>query len=277
MKLASLFLATALLGDAAIGAVVAPASAQLAVRQPVQNSERDDSAHEDLWKRKGGGGGGGRGGGGSSSGGSSSGGSSSGGSSSSGSSSGGSSSGAGRGGTSGSSGAGTRPVTAPTYGGGRYYGGGAATPYRSGGLSPSGLVPILLVGSALAFWPGVWLAGAHMYHYNHPYQFYNQSANRTESKPVDCACAKDADCGCDENSDKTYMNDLIGNGTYDGLNKTLVNVADVNGTSTILINGTLPDGTASTDGNAAAGLRALLQHAGWWPVVATVCAIVFTA
>jgi hypothetical protein len=77
------------------------------------------------------------------------------------------------------------------------------------------------------------------------------------------------------------MNDLIGNGSYAALNKTLVNVADVNGTSTILINGTLPNGTTASGGtespNAADGMRALLQHAGWWPLVATVCAVVLTA
>ncbi len=54
----------------------------------------------------------------------------------------------------------------------------------------------------------------------------------------------------------------------------------MNGTNTILINGSLPNGTTAPGGtddpdSAGQGLRLLLQHAGWWPVVATVCATVF--
>jgi hypothetical protein len=155
-------------------------------------------------------------------------------------------------------------------------------PYKSGTRSPSGIVPIFFAASFLAFWPGLWLYGAHLYHYNHPYVFYNQSSQRNESKPVTCACDPYLVCGCDENGDQQYLTDLVGNGSYAALNKTLVAVADVNGTSTILINGTLPNGTTAAGGSedpngAAGGLRTLLQHAGWWPVAAAVCAIVFTA
>ncbi|AEO53333.1 hypothetical protein MYCTH_2294498 [Thermothelomyces thermophilus ATCC 42464] len=258
MRLTSFFLAAALLSDAALGALGAPPPVDLAKPQSVQIHERDEAAPEELWKRKGGGGGGGRGGGGGGRGGSS-----------------------GSGGGRGSSGSGSnpsRPVPAPAYGGGRFYGGGAATPYRAGSRSPSGIVPVFFAASALAFWPGLWLYGAHIYRFDDEYEFFNVTSQRTESKPVECACAQNADCGCDENRDKDYLDDLIGNGSYAALNKTLVNVADVNGTSTILVNGTLPDGTAALAGNAAGGgLRALLHHAGWWPVVATVCAIVLTA
>jgi hypothetical protein len=166
----------------------------------------------------------------------------------------------------------------PSYSGGRFYGGGASTPYRSGRTSPSGIVPIFFAAGFLAFWPGLWLYGAHYYPYSNPYRFYNESSQNNETKPVSCACSTAGDCGCDENDDTQYMNDLIGNGSYDALNKTLVTVADVNGTSTILVNGTLPPGTADTEGSAAGdGLRALLHHAGWWPVAAAVGAIVFTA
>ncbi|SPQ18009.1 dbbdb5a0-9ef0-4ec8-ad23-f2250980fed9 [Thermothielavioides terrestris] len=295
MRLSCLLLASALLGDAAVSAAVAPPFAEVAAHQPYQDSKRDAPSYEDLWKRKGGGGGGGRGGGGGSSGGSS------------GSSSGSSSSGGGRGGSSGSSGssssgssgsgasggrgssssnAGGRTTTgsgpAPVYGGGRYYSGGAAVPYTAGSRSPSGLVPAFFIGSALAFWPGVWLYGAQLYHFNHPYSFYNASSKQNETKPVTCGCDPYNECSCDENGDNQYMKDLVGNGSYAGLNKSVINVANVNGTSTILINGTLPNGTTAAGGsespNAAGdGLHGLLQHAGWWPVVATVCAIVLTA
>ncbi|KAL2199090.1 hypothetical protein P885DRAFT_75502 [Corynascus similis CBS 632.67] len=256
MKLTSFFLAAALLSDAAIGALVVPPSAELTTVKPVQhkNKERDETAAapEELWKRRGGGGGGGRGGGG--------GGGSRGGS-----------------GGSGRGSSGSRPAVTPAYGGGRFFGGGAAQPYRAGSRSPSGIAPVFFAGSLLVFWPGIWYHGAHIYHFERPYEFYNATTQRTERKPVECACAPNADCGCDENPDKDYLDDLIGNGSYAALNKTLIDVANVNGTSTILLNGTLPDGTAAAVNGAGDGLRGLLHHVGWWPVVATVCAIAFTA
>lgn len=160
-------------------------------------------------------------------------------------------------------------------------------PYKSGAQSPSGIRPLLLgagVGAglgALAFWPGLWLHPVYMYPYSQPYSYHNTSSDRNESKPVLCACDETVECGCDDNSNTTYLGELVGNGSYDGLNKTLVTVADVNGTSTILINGTLPNGTTAAGGtddpNAGAGLRALLYAAGWWPVVATVAASVLVA
>ncbi|KAK3310252.1 uncharacterized protein B0T15DRAFT_30991 [Chaetomium strumarium] len=292
MRFTFIFLASTLLGNAAVSALVAPPSAEVAAHQSAQNTQRDAPDYEDLWKRKGGGGGGGRGGGGGGGGGR--GGSSSGsgsGRGGSGSTSGGSSgtSSSGRGGSAGrgssSSNTGGRTTSgsgpSPAYGGGRYYGGGAAVPYRSGSRSPTGLLPVFFFAGALAFWPGLWLYGAHLYHYNHPYSFYNQSANRNETKPVTCACDPYLECGCDDTGDNQHLNDLVGNGSYAALNKSVINVADVNGTSTILLNGTLPNGTTAAGGtedpNAGNGLRALLQHAGLWPVIATVCAIVFTA
>jgi len=74
------------------------------------------------------------------------------------------------------------------------------------------------------------------------------------------------------------MNELVGDGSYANLNQSVVTVADVNGTSTILINGTLPNGTTASGGDEdafSAGVRTIVQGAGWWPVVATVCALVF--
>ncbi|KAF6844195.1 hypothetical protein CMUS01_01345 [Colletotrichum musicola] len=278
--------------------------------------ERDNSQQdEQLWKRKGGGGGGGgRGGGGGSSGGSRGGGggrsggssggsggsrSGGGGSSGSGSSSGfgsssggtggsrgggGSSSGSGgssRGGRLDSSGGSTKTGSGPppAYGGGRYYGGGATQPYQAGQRRGS-MAPFLLVGAGLAFWPGLWLAGAHMYPYSHPYRFYNESARENQTKPVLCGCADHQPCGCEENNNTEYMNSLLGNGSYDGLNKSVVNVADYQGNSTILINGTLPNGTTAaggTDDVGSAAIRVAAEALGFWPVAAIVLATVFAA
>ncbi|GKT64608.1 hypothetical protein ColTof4_07003 [Colletotrichum tofieldiae] len=274
-------------------------------------AERDDSQQDEkLWKRKGGGGGGGGRGGssggsrsggggrsGGSSGGSRSGGSSSGsgsGSSSSkgGSGSGGSRSGSGGGGSSASStsrggardnaGGATRTGSgpAPAYGGGKYYGGGAAVPYRAGAARGS-MVPFFLVGgAALAFWPGLWLAGAHMYPYSHPYRYYNETARENQTKAVLCGCAEDLPCGCEENNATDYMNSLLGNGSYNGLNKTVVNIGEVNGTETILINGTLPNGTTAAGGDeevGSAAFRTAVETLGFWPVAVVVLATVFAA
>jgi len=229
-------------------------------------AERDNSQQDEkLWKRKGGGGGGGRGGGTSGSGGSR------------GTGSGGSSS---RGRPGDNAGGSTRSGSGPppAYGGGRY-GGGAAVPYRAGAARGS-IVPFALVGGALAFWPGLWLAGAYMYPYSHPYRYYNETARENQTKAVLCGCAEDLPCSCEENNATDYMNSLIGNGSYDGLNKSVVNIGEVNGTETILINGTLPSGTTASGGTdevGSAAFRTAVEALGFWPVAAVVLATVFAA
>lgn len=233
-----------------------------------------------LEKRKGGGssggGGGGRGGGG----GGSSGGGRSGGSS------GGSSRTSGISNTGGSTRAGSGPPR--SFGGGGYYGGGAAVPYRSGSRTPNGLVAGALLAPAaiLLLMPGIWLYSAYPYYYNNPYRFYNASATndndddhrrslikrqnttgRNETLPVICLCAENVICGCDENTDQSYIKDLIGNGSYAALNKTLINVAQVNGTKTLILNGTLPNGTTApggTDDSSAAIHLSAGKYLGYW-------------
>ncbi|KAM3067571.1 hypothetical protein ACMFMF_009570 [Clarireedia jacksonii] len=265
------------------------------------NVARDDLAYvesvieqRDLFKRKGGGGGGGKGGGGSSSSGKGGSGSSSGSSGSS-SSSGRGSSSSGRGSSSSSIGGSTKTGSGPTprFGGGRYYGGGATTPYAAGRTSPLGIPPVVLLGvGAAAIFPGLWLYGAYSYPYHNPYTFRNHSANATnttrelqtrqtdlsgvnETKPVTCLCAQYAECGCDDSGNTTVLDELIGDGSYDSLNKTLVNVVDIKGNSTIVINGTLPNGTTASGGSDdanLAGMRMIAQSSGYWVMVAIVAA-----
>ncbi|KAF5586264.1 hypothetical protein FPANT_7270 [Fusarium pseudoanthophilum] len=222
-------------------------------------SGQGSSGHE-LYKRRGGGGGGGRGGssGGGSRGSSGSGnrGGSSRGSSSSGSGSRGSSSrpgsSSGSGGSRSSGSGGSRGVgPQPSFAGGRYYPGGSSKPYRSGVSSPGRIAPFPLGGAALAFWPGVWLYGAYMYPYSHPYHYHNDTSDRDEERDVLCGCSRYEYCACDDNNSTQYFDELIGNGSYDALNKSIVNVAEVNGTMTILINGTLPNDTALPDEDAS--------------------------
>ncbi|TLS24914.1 hypothetical protein PpBr36_08401 [Pyricularia pennisetigena] len=254
-----LFFVTCLTGSAVDAVAISDEeSTHIRYSQFPSYEKRETSEAHDLWKRKGGGRGGGGSGGGRSSGGRSSspstGGSSSSGARSPTSNSGGVSSG----------GSGPRPA----YGGGSVYAGGSKTPYQSGSRIGT-IAPFLLLGTALAFWPWVWHHGAYMYPYHNPYHYYNASSQRNETRNVLCGCQQYEVCSCDEENNGT-VKELVGDGSYDKMDKNVVNVAEVNGTQTILIDGSLPNGT--TADSAAAQL--LLTHASWWPVVATVAAIV---
>ncbi|KAK3187491.1 hypothetical protein K4F52_003840 [Lecanicillium sp. MT-2017a] len=256
------------------------------------------SDEHDLYKRKGGGRGGGRGGSSSGNRGGSSG-----------------SSSGNRGGSGSSPPPNTRPNSnvggvspqgsgpQPRFGGGQFYGGGAKQPFRPGGRARGGAglaAGGLLVGSALAFWPGLWLAGAYMYPYHHPYRFHNETTDEEEELPVICGCARYNPCSCDEDGNSTvYLDEIVGNGSYAGLNKSIVNVGKVDdesiealnksvvdvGQKVLLINGTLPNGTTAEDPDAegadsdAAGnsMKSHLEALGYWPVLATVAAIVLSA
>lgn len=105
-----------------------------------------------------------------------------------------------------------------------------------------------------------------------------------------CGCDAEMECSCDDDGTSTaVLDELIGDGDYSKLNKTEVNVAEYNGKSTILINGTLPNGTTAPGGDedagasgatgatsaGPAGVRTMAEAAGWWPVVATVAALVW--
>lgn len=129
----------------------------------------------------------------------------------------------------------------------------------------------LLIGGALGFGAASWAHGAYRYPHKDEYTFHNVTTNKQETKPVECLCAKDLPCGCEDNKDKKYLDELIGNGSYAALNKTLVDVGDVKGRSTIRINGTLPEGTTAenVDDGDTSDAQAILQAAGWWPVITT--------
>ncbi|KAG8533777.1 uncharacterized protein KY384_001518 [Bacidia gigantensis] len=85
-------------------------------------------------------------------------------------------------------------------------------------------------------------------------------------------------CGCDDNNDNSYLDSVIGNGSFNGLNKTLVNVANVNGTKTVVLNGTLPNGTdttassSSSSSSSTSGASSLVvgESAGLWALGAFV-------
>ncbi|RDA85933.1 hypothetical protein CP532_0838 [Ophiocordyceps camponoti-leonardi (nom. inval.)] len=219
-----------------------------------------DTSETQLFKRRGGGarGGGGRGG---------------------------SSSGRGGGGGGGGGGAPSRTNTAPTsniggtsrggsgpkpaFGGGRFFGGGGRVPYRAGATSPLGIAPFLLIGASLAFWPGIWLHGAHLYPYSYVHQYRNESSGRNETAKVLCGCDQFEECSCDENNDRVFYDGLIGNGSYAALNKSVIDVGEFKGEKTLLLNGTLPNGT-TVDGPDSAASSFTAVATALWTVVATI-------
>ena len=74
----------------------------------------------------------------------------------------------------------------------------------------------------------------------------------------------------------------MGNGSAADENSTLIHVGDVNGTKTLILNGTLPNGTEdvstpSSTGSTTSGAtrQDLLEYSGFWLVGAIVGAMVW--
>lgn len=163
-----------------------------------------------------------------------------------------------------------------SFAGGGFYGGGASVPYSAGKKSHRGLVPGALLGGAalLLIMPGLWLYSVYPYHFTNPYRFVNESLTNATfpngtnvSLPVTCLCQEYQVCGCDENDDQNYIRELVGNGSYAALNKSLVTVSDVNGTQTLVLNGSLPNGTTApggSDDDSAAVMLGLGKYGGYW-------------
>jgi hypothetical protein len=146
------------------------------------------------------------------------------------------------------------------FGGGAYYGGGGAVPYTAGKRSLSGIVPFLIAGAALALLPGLWAHhGAFAYPYTRHATFQNHTSNANETLPVLCLCQAYQVCGCDENHNETYTQALYDNATDlpDDARNFTSKLAMVNGTKTLVINGTLANGTTAAGGSDnAAGMLA---------------------
>ena len=167
-----------------------------------------------------------------------------------------------------------------------YYAGGARVPYTSGRKSPGGLTPFLIpAAAAVAFFPGIWLYGAYAYRDTDEYIYYNTTRGRNQSIPIVCLCQKYSVCGCADNKNSTYLNSVLGVSNYTELpsNSSTVRVADDDGTTTIFINGTLPNGTTArrpytgsdsgpVSGSSPSPLRELLNFSGYWLMVSLVIA-----
>jgi hypothetical protein len=133
---------------------------------------------------------------------------------------------------------------------------------------------LLLPAAALLLFPGIWLWSVFPYYYHNPYTFLNRTVENAtqglnQTLPVVCLCQEFSVCGCDDNNNVTFFDSLIGNGSYAALNKTLVTVSEVNGSRTLVINGTLPNGTTAAGGSSAAPMRPA-QFSGYLVMVALV-------
>lgn len=174
------------------------------------------------------------------------------------------------------------------------YNAGATRRRPGGGL----LVPALLLGAGLAFWPGVWLYGAHVYDYDdndgeNTYTYHNATTDKDETRHVMCGCAQYAVCGCGDDVNEDLMKDLVGNGSYAALDKDVINVGRYKDKDYFLINGTLPNGTTADSNNddavdtqnfyddrdsAGIGMQSHFETLGLWPVIGSaVVAAVFMA
>ena len=73
----------------------------------------------------------------------------------------------------------------------------------------------------------------------------------------------------------SYLDTLIGNGSFAGLNSSLINVADLNNTKTIILNGTLPNGTDPASSSAIRSQQKVVEAGGFWVAAAMIAAMVW--
>ena len=141
-------------------------------------------------------------------------------------------------------------------------------PYTAGARSPSLITPIL-AGAAvgLTFASLVALASYpfYLYPWPQPYTFFNATANANQTDNVICGCRMYGVCGCDYTNDTAYLESIIGNGSVAAMNSSLVAVALYEGSQTILIDGSLPNGTTAAGGSDDAGMS-LVPLAGYWSI-----------
>ncbi|EGU73615.1 hypothetical protein IWW34DRAFT_796722 [Fusarium oxysporum f. sp. albedinis] len=123
----------------------------------------------------------------------------------------------------------------------------------------------------------MWLYGAYIYPFTDTCFYRNETIDEDEERSVVCGCSWYENCACDDPDSAPYFKEPIGSGSYEALNKSIVDVAEFNGTKTILINGTLPNGTAlagDKDKNSAPA-RCVVGTFGYWPTVAVILGAAF--
>ena len=146
--------------------------------------------------------------------------------------------------------------------GSTFYYGGAKQPYKAGAVSPSGILPLQLVVDGPKLYPGSWPDGAWWYEFPRPYSYHNATSGRNETKPADCICAENRRCGCElVAGNETYYNTYVAN--EGRMSKVVVKVE---GIETLVLNGTLPNGTTAS--KAPSLKRGGAGRIGWSVAVA---------
>lgn len=173
--------------------------------------------------------------------------------------------------------------TQPAYGSGRngdprIYGGGVIVPYPAGGHSPTANLDgkPFPADKVAKIWPGYWgLFSVYFYPYHQSYSFRNESTKmaKTETLPVICLCAQYVVCGCDETGSKANLQELVGKGDYKNLNRSLVLVTSYDRRKTIFLNGTLANGTTTSDAPRGLGYSSSFALGFWLVVVSTLAAV----
>lgn len=109
------------------------------------------------------------------------------------------------------------------------------------------------------------------YPFTHNIYYYNKTSSQNETLPVLCLCQEYSVCGCDENHNQTYIDRLVANATANPTNGMVVGskIVDLNGTRTLVTNGTLDNGTTS-DGGTVVFSGAMGQGVGLLILVAMV-------
>jgi hypothetical protein len=98
------------------------------------------------------------------------------------------------------------------------------------------------------------------YYYTNPYIYNNPQNHQNESLPVDCVCAQYNPCGCDDTNNQTLITQML-------QDPNTANITTVNGTKTVVINGTLPNGT---DSGAFSLHQGSMGLKGYWAMASVV-------
>lgn len=157
--------------------------------------------------------------------------------------------------------AGSGPQPRAYRGGNTYYPGGAPVPYKAGNPTPGGVNSRFIGAAGLGIFPGVWLYGAYAYSYPGHYLYHNRTSNQNETHPMECLCGRFQECGCNANNQTDYVTDIANNNTVSRL-------ATVDGVKTLVVNGTLPNGTTAASG--APAFSQSMSMAGWGVIAAGV-------
>ena len=144
-----------------------------------------------------------------------------------------------------------RPKGGRNFGNSRFLPGGSAVSYRSGQPSPGGITPFRQSSTqAAAIFPGTWAAGVFVY----AYTLDNDDIEETEldgsfvddlddEVPVRCLCEEFLRCSCEREDDEEYLRFLIDDDDVEDLAEDVVTFNEVNGTTTLVINGTVANAT----------------------------------